>query len=43
MDNRTETSFRRAAGAWKETVDAEALIRDIYASRVLATRPEPRL
>ncbi len=36
-------AFRRAAGAWKGTVDAEALIRDIYANRVLATRPEPRL
>jgi predicted DNA-binding antitoxin AbrB/MazE fold protein len=36
-------AFRRAAGAWKGTVDAEALIRDIYANRVLATRPEARL
>ena len=35
--------FRRAAGAWKGTLDAEALIRDIYADRVLATRPEPHL
>jgi predicted DNA-binding antitoxin AbrB/MazE fold protein len=35
--------FRRAAGAWKDTVDAEALIRDIYADRLISTRPEPRL
>ena len=35
--------FRRAAGAWKDTVDAEALIRNIYADRLIATRPEPRL
>lgn len=36
-------AFRRAAGAWKGTLDVEALIRDIYADRLLATRPEPRL
>ena len=34
---------RRAAGGWRGTVDAEALIRNIYADRVLTTRPEPRL
>jgi predicted DNA-binding antitoxin AbrB/MazE fold protein len=36
-------TFRRAAGAWKETVDAEALIRNIYADRLITSRPEPRL
>lgn len=36
-------AFSRAAGAWKGTIDAEGLIRDIYADRLLATRPEPRL
>lgn len=36
-------AFSRAAGAWKGTLDAEGLIRDIYADRLLATRPEPRL
>jgi len=36
-------AFRRAAGGWKGTIDAEALIRHIYADRLIATRPEPRL
>jgi len=27
------------AGAWKGLVDAEALKRDIYASRLISTRP----
>lgn len=36
-------AFRAAAGAWKETVDAEALIRDIYDDRLIQTRPVPRL
>jgi hypothetical protein len=36
-------AFRSAAGAWKGTIDAEALIRDIYHDRLLSTRPEPRL
>jgi len=34
---------KRTAGSWKGTIDAEALIRDIYASRRISTRPEPRL
>jgi len=36
-------AFRRAAGAWKGTIDAEALIRNIYADRLISTRREPRL
>lgn len=36
-------AFRAAAGAWKGTVDAEALIRDIYDDRLIQTRPVPRL
>ena len=36
-------AFRRAAGAWKGTLDADALIHDIYADRLLATRPQPHL
>ncbi len=32
-----------AAGAWKGLVNARRLIRDIYASRLVRTRPEPRL
>ena len=36
-------AFRRAAGGWKGTVDAEALIRNIYADRLISSRSEPRL
>jgi AF2212-like protein len=36
-------AFRSAAGAWKGTIDAEALIHNIYHDRLLSTRPEPRL
>ena len=34
-------AFRRAAGGWKGTIDAEVLIRNIYADRLVSTRPEP--
>lgn len=34
---------RAAAGGWKGKVDAEALIRNIYADRLIQTRPVPRL
>jgi len=36
-------AFRRAAGGWKDTVDAETLITNIYDSRLLSTRPVPKL
>jgi hypothetical protein len=36
-------AFRRAAGGWKGTVDADTLIKNIYADRLLSTRPAPRL
>lgn len=36
-------SVRRAAGAWKGNVDAEALIASIYADRLIVTRPSPRV
>lgn len=36
-------AFRRGAGGWRGTIDAEQLIRDIYADRLVLTRPEPRL
>jgi len=36
-------AFRRAAGGWKATVDAEALIKNIYADRLISTRPVPKL
>ncbi len=35
--------FERAAGGWKGTIDAEALIRNIYEDRLVRTRPEPKL
>ena len=36
-------AFRRSAGAWKGLVDAETLIRNIYADRLISTRPVPKL
>ena len=36
-------AFRRSAGSWKGTIDAEELIRNIYADRLISTRPEPKL
>lgn len=36
-------AFRRSAGQWKGTLDAEALIRNIYADRLVSTRPIPNL
>jgi predicted DNA-binding antitoxin AbrB/MazE fold protein len=36
-------AFLRAAGAWRDTIDAEAFIRDIYADRLVRTRPVPSL
>ena len=38
-----DDAFRRSAGSWKGLVDAEKLIRDIYADRLINTRPEPKL
>ena len=34
-------ALRRAAGAWKDIVDADLLIANIYADRLVATRPLP--
>jgi predicted DNA-binding antitoxin AbrB/MazE fold protein len=36
-------AFRRSAGGWKGTIDAEELIKNIYADRMISTRSEPRL
>ena len=36
-------AFRRSAGGWKDTVDADALIKNIYDSRLVSTRPVPKL
>ena len=35
--------LRATAGAWRGSVDTEQLIEDIYASRLINTRPEPKL
>jgi len=35
--------LRRSAGGWKGLIDAEKLIENIYADRLIATRPVPRL
>ena len=36
-------AFRRAAGSWKGNIDADKLIRNIYADRLVTTRKKPRL
>ena len=38
-----DDAFLRSAGSWKGTIDAEALIRNVRESRLVSTRPEPRL
>ena len=38
-----QEAFRRSAGKWKDHMETEALMRDIYADRLISTRPEPRL
>jgi predicted DNA-binding antitoxin AbrB/MazE fold protein len=46
LDTPTEADIeasKRAAGGWKGLVDADTLIRNIYADRLIQTRPEPRL
>jgi predicted DNA-binding antitoxin AbrB/MazE fold protein len=35
--------LERSAGGWKELIDTEELKRNIYADRLISTRPEPRL
>lgn len=36
-------AFKRASGAWKGTIDAERLIKDIYIDRLFSTREEAEL
>jgi len=38
-----EEAFWRAAGGWKGLIDADRLIRNIYADRLIRPRPKPRL
>lgn len=40
---RSTEGLKRSAGAWKGLVDAEKLIENIYADRLISTRPVPRL
>ncbi len=40
---RDPKSFDEAAGSWKGTVDAKKLIRNIYRSRLVSTRRQPKL
>ena len=36
-------ALRASAGGWKGLIDAEELKRNIYADRLISTRPEPKL
>ncbi len=36
-------ALRATAGGWKGLIDAEELKRNIYADRLIATRPEAKL
>ena len=40
---RRRTALRASAGAWKGLNDPDELIRNIYASRLIQSRPEPKL
>ena len=40
---RKKDAFAASAGSWKGTIDADKLIKDIYESRSVSTRPEPKL
>lgn len=42
-DWRKLNALRATAGAWKDSVDSDQLLQDIQASRLINTRPEPRL
>ena len=42
-DWRKLNTLRATAGAWRGNVDTDRLIEDIQASRLINTRPEPRL
>ena len=42
-DWRKLNALRATAGAWKDSIDGEQLLRDIRASRDIRTRPVPRL
>lgn len=35
--------FEKSAGGWRGTIDAEKLIKDIYADRLVSIRQKPKL
>lgn len=41
--NKGGGGLERSAGGWKGLIDAEELKRNIYADRLISTRPEPCL
>ena len=41
--NGMREALRATAGAWSDLIDCEELERNIYADRLIASRPEPRL
>ena len=42
-DWRKLNALRATAGVWRDNVDSDQLLKDIRASRLINTRPEPRL
>ena len=38
-----EDAFRESRGGWKDLIDCEELKRNIYADRLIHTRPEVKL
>jgi predicted DNA-binding antitoxin AbrB/MazE fold protein len=42
-DDPDREAFLRSKGGWKELIDAEKFIHDIYEDRLLDTREEPKL
>jgi predicted DNA-binding antitoxin AbrB/MazE fold protein len=38
-----EDGLEKSAGGWKGAIDAEKLIKDIYADRLISTRGKPEL
>ena len=40
---RAAIALKRTAGSWADLIDCDRLIRDIYESRMIDTRPKPEL
>ena len=41
--NKENDAFSKSRGGWKELIDCEQLKRNIYADRLIHTRPEAKL